>query len=286
MALNLKTLKLMNCGIDKQSVPVLCEFTRNRLHRLNELCLRQNFTLDGGYHELFSLPRIKSLDLSLCDLDENDGFVIKQAIEKGENKDLKELNLSGNYRLTTAVPGIIRAGSVRLTDMDCSFCGVSNSSQQLVFDILAGAPSSSSPPPLAYERKKCTIRSLRMQGTIFKNIDGLIRCIGNNKSLRSIVIDHSHAMCKIDSESLKTLVAALQSNYYLQVLKYDTVYNQCLGGLEDIDFWLKLNRCGRRVLLQTNEEFDSWSYILTQGGTSNDHNIVFWLLKHGSAMFT
>jgi hypothetical protein len=284
---SIKTLKLMACGINKHHIPKLCEYIRRRLYGLKKLSLRQNFTLDGGYRDLFSLRGIRSLDLSLCDLDENDGYCIGRAIEKYENEDLEQLSLAGNYRLSASVPDIIRAGAVKLSHMDCSFCGVNNKTQEEVFDILAEEPSqlTSSPPPL-HNCKNCTIQSFRMQGIILNDVKGLIKCIRNNCSLRSLVIDHPREIRSISLEGIQKIVAALHSNYSLEVLKFDTIPKQCSGSLENLDFWLKLNRCGRRALLQTNEGVNSWSTILIQAAKSNDHNILFWMLKHGSVTFT
>jgi len=284
---SIKTLKLMGCGINRDHVPKLCEYIRRRLHGLTELSLRQNFTLEGGYLDLFSLRGIRSLDLSLCDLDQNDGYRIGRAIEKYENEDLKDLNLAGNYRLSASVPDIIRAGAVKLSHMDCSFCGVNNKTQEEVFDILAEEPSQSSSPPLPlHNSKNCTIQSFHMQGIILNDVNGLVKCIRNNSSLRSLIIDHPRETRSMSLEGIQKIVAALHSNYSLEILKFDTIPKQCSKSLKDLDFWLKLNRCGRRALLQTNESVNSWSTILIQAAKSNDHNVLFWLLKHGSVTFT
>ena len=279
---SVKSLKLMNCGINEHHIPKLCESIRRRMHGLKNLCLRQNFTLDGGYHHLFALPRIRSLDLSLCDLDENDGYLIGRAIEKCENEDLERLSLAGNYRLSVAVPEIVRAAATTLTEVDCSFCGVNTKSQRQVFAILAESSSSSSCP----KDQKCTIQSFRMQGILLSDVEGLVNCIRNNTSLRHLVVDHPHEVRSISMEGMHQIVTALKSNYSLEVLRFDVIQKKNLGILEDIDFWLKLNQCGRRALLQANEGINSWSTILGQGAKSKDHNILFWLLKHGSAMFT
>ena len=280
----IKTLKLIGCGINKGHVPKLCEYIRRRLHGLTELSLRQNFTLEGGYADLFSLRGIRSLDLSLCDLDQNDGYCIGRAIEKYENKDLKDLNLAGNYRLSASVPDIIRAGAVKLSHMDCSFCGVNNKIQEEVFDILAKELSESSPP--LHNFKNCTIQSLHMQGIILNDVNGLVKCIRNNSSLRSLIIDHPRETRSISLEGIQKIVAALHSNYSLEVLKFDTIPKQHSKSLKDLDFWLKLNRCGRRALLMKNEIVNSWSTILIQAAKTNDHNVLFWMLKHGSVTFT
>ena len=278
---NVKSLKLMDCGINKNHIPKLCESIRRRMHSLKKLCLRQNVALDGGYHHLFELPCISSLDLSLCDLDENDGNWIGRALEKCENEDLVRLSLAGNYRLSAAVPEVVRAAAIKLTEVDCSFCGVNAKSQRQVFDILAEETSSSP------NDKTCTIKSFRMQGIILSDVEGLINCIRNNSSLRHLVVDHPHEVRSISSEGMHQIVAALKLNYSLELLRFDVIPKQCLDILGDIEFWLKLNRCGRRAFLQTNGEgVKSWSTILSQGAKSNDHSILFWLLKHGLVMFT
>lgn len=133
---SIKTLKLQCCGINEQHVVKLCEHIKRRMHGLKRLSLRQNFTLDRGYHHLFALRGIKCLDLSLCDLDEKDGYCIERAIEEYGNDDLKQLCLAGNYRLSKSMAGIVRAGAAKLTHVDCSFCGVGTKTQQEIFDIL------------------------------------------------------------------------------------------------------------------------------------------------------
>lgn len=276
---NIKTLKLSCCGLKKQHIPKLCEYIGRRMHGLKGLSLRQNFTLDGGYEYLFGLRGIRSLDLSLCDLDENDGYCIGRTIEECENENLKQLCLAGNYRLAGSVSEIVRAGAVKLTHIDCSFCGVNTKTQEEVFEILAGESSPSTP---LENCKNFTIRSFRMQGIMLNDVEGLVKCIRNNSSLRSLVVDHPHEVRSIPLEGMPKVVAALQSNYYLEELKFDVIPSLCSGTFKDFDFWLKLNRCGRRALLQTNKDIDSWTYILTQAAQSNDHNILHWLLKHGS----
>eukprot|EP00535_Pseudo-nitzschia_heimii_P012081 CAMPEP_0197194664 /NCGR_PEP_ID=MMETSP1423-20130617/29658_1 /TAXON_ID=476441 /ORGANISM="Pseudo-nitzschia heimii, Strain UNC1101" /LENGTH=412 /DNA_ID=CAMNT_0042648121 /DNA_START=342 /DNA_END=1580 /DNA_ORIENTATION=- len=282
----IKTLKFMSCGINKYHIPILCENIHRRMHGLEKLSLRQNFSLDGGYHYLFALGGIRSLDLSLCDLDETDGYCVAHAIKKCENDNLQQLNLAGNYRLSMSVPDIVRAGATKLLHMDCSFCGVNMKSHQEVFEILAEKPThSQSISPSFQSGKKCTLQSFRMQGIVLYDVKGLIKCIRNNHSLRSLVVNHPHETRSISLESMQEVVEALRSNYSLQVLKFDIIPSQCLGMLKEFDFWLRLNRCGRRLLLQTNEVIDSWTNIIALAAKSNDHNVVFWLLKHGSVTF-
>lgn len=281
---NVTTLKLMCCGINKHHIQILCKHVRNRLHGLKRLSLRQNFMLNGGYDELFSLRGIRSLDLSLCDLDQYDGHCVGHALQKCENKDLKQLCLAGNYRLSSSLSEIIRAGVERLTHMDCSFCEVNTKTQQQIFDILAEEP-----PPASITQNDCrksyTIRFLRMQG-IELNVNGLVHCISNNFSLRSLIVDHPREERSIEISGMHNIVAALESNYSLEVLQFDVIPRHHPKILKDLNFWLKLNRCGRRALLQTNQDVRSWSNIVTEAARSNDHNVLFWLLKHGCVTHT
>jgi hypothetical protein len=274
VSLSVKTLKLMNCGITQHHVVKLCESIRGRMHGLKELSLRQNFSLDGGYHDLLALPRIKSLDLSLCDLDETDGYWLGRGILKRENKNLDKLSLAGNYRISNAIPEVVRSAASGLTEMDCSFCGLNVGSQREVFDILAEIPN-------------CTIKSFLMQGIMLTDGEALANCIRKNTSLRHLVVDHPHEVCSISLDGMDQIRTAIKSNYYIETLTFDVIPNgECLVKiLEEIEFWLELNRCGRRALLQTNEgSFKSWSTILSRGAMSDDCNILFWLLKHGATI--
>ena len=280
----------MNCGITKHHIPKLCESIRRKLYGLKILCLRQNFTLNGGYHHLFALRGIKILDLSLCDLDTNDGSLIVDAMKASENKDLEQISLAGNYRLSTVLPEIVREAATKLKGMDCSYCCVSSKSQQEIFDIFAKEsllqlPSSPSASTSKSFLKNCTIQYFRMRGLMPLDVEGLIRCIRHNTSLRYLVVDNHHEVQCIGFEAMQKIASALEWNYSLEILRFDVIPRKFMGAvLEKIEFWLQLNRCGRRALLQTNEGSKSWSHIISQGGMTKDPNILFWLLKHGSVM--
>lgn len=278
-----RSLKLVNCGVTKHHIPKLCNSIRRKLPGLKKLSLRQNFGLDGGYQQLFALPGIKILDLSLCDLDPTDGAMIAQVLEKFENVGLQYLNLAGNYRLSSSVPDIVRVAGTRLVGMDCSFCGINAKSQRIIFDILAGE---SLPPSIIHNDLQCTIQYFRMQGIMLNEADSLVKCIRHNTSLRHLLIDHPHEVQSISFGTMQQIASAIEWNYSLQELRFDAIPKQSFAILESIEFWLKLNRCGRKALLQTNEGIKSLSNIFIQGAQSNDHNIMFWLLKHGSAMFS
>jgi hypothetical protein len=282
VSVTVKTLKLIDCGLRSEHLSELCEVIRRKMHGLQELSLRHNRDLDGGYDHLFSLPCIKKLDLSLCDLDSHDGMRIACAMEThlqcGEvpsvgdkNHHLQRLSLCGNYRMAEAIPDIVRASACRLVELDCSFCDVQSKLQGQVFNILATTPHS-------------TLQSFSMQGTRIKGIKDLRQCIRENTSLRRLVLDHPRAPFPITWSAMKSISQAMKLNYSLCTLSLDTY--QCERVCQEMEFWFELNRCGRRVLLQSNEpKTASWATIFAKAAKKEDINVLFWLLKHGSPTF-
>eukprot|EP00536_Pseudo-nitzschia_multiseries_P013073 jgi/Psemu1/309619/fgenesh1_kg.536_\ len=224
----------MDCRITKDHIPKLCGTIRRRLHGLKKLCLRQNYQLDGGYDDLFALPGLKVLDLSLCDLDANDGHRIALAIENFENKALEQVSLAGNYRMSTAAPDIVRAAATKLVAMDVSFCGVNTKSQREIFDILAKVPSLPSSPPSSslpsppsspspspsQNDTPCTIQYFCMQGIMQCDIEGLIKCIRHNTSLRNLTVNNRSNEQPISFDAMQRIASALEWNYSLQVLRF------------------------------------------------------------------
>ena len=230
---------------------------------------------------MFSLPCIKKLDLSLCDLDSHDGVMIAKAMDKhlrcgaesfvsNNNHRLRQLSLAGNYRMTESIPDIVRLASSRLVELDCSFCDVQNKYQGQVFSVLAKAPG-------------CTLHSFSMQGTRITAIDELVNCIHQNTSLRRLLLNHPREPSFVGYSSLKRVAEALADNYHICVLKLDSY--KCEKLWEEMEFWFQLNRCGRRVMLQDNERAAGWSTILETAANNEDPNVMYWMLKHGSVMF-
>eukprot|EP00980_Cylindrotheca_fusiformis_P001455 scaffold345_cov134-Cylindrotheca_fusiformis.AAC.66 len=269
----IKTLNLIDCDIMAHHIPRLQDALRKK-RQIQSISLRHNRQLDGGWKELFSLP-IASLDLSLCDLDPADGHYIAQALRGSHT--LKSLNVAGNYRMTIAIPELVEVASAALVELDCSFCEIQNEFQRKVFDIMAAAD-------------KCTIQSLTMQGVRIKDADCLIKCLNSNHSLQRLILNHPRDSSKpIDSSSLRAIIQAVEHNYFLKVFEIDVPhYDRKL--LKEMDFWLRLNRCGRGVILQDiNDhlvESKPWLSVLEDAGLMGDKEVVYWLLTHGSELFT
>jgi hypothetical protein len=282
VSLSVKTLKLVDCGLRSSHIPELCDVIRRKqMHSLQELSLRHNRELDGGYSYLFALPCIKKLDLSLCDLGPHDGLLIAKAMEKhlrcgaesytsNNNHRLRQLSLAGNYRMTESIPEIVRLAATRLTELNCSFCDVQNKYQSEVFRALATTPN-------------CTLQSFCMQGTRITSVDELVDCIRDNTSLRRLLLNHPREPFFVSHSAMKRVAEGMKANYHVCVLSLDSY--KCDKVWEEMEFWFQLNKCGRRVLLQSNERPAGWSSVLGEAAKNKDVNIMYWLLKHGSAVF-
>jgi hypothetical protein len=186
---------------------------------------------------------------------------------------LRKLCLNGNYRLFDAIPGLVEASSDRLVELDCSFCDVQGKLQTNVFRALAESPG-------------CTLQCFRMQGARIVNIKNLLNCINNNKSLRRLILDHPREPFPISHPQMEQISDALEFNFHLQDLKVDTLARVPKRIQKKIDFWLTLNQCGRASILNETTNSQAWSVSLSEAAKKDDPNILFWLLKHGSASFS
>lgn len=238
------------------------------------MSLRHNRNLEGGWEELFSL-HVKSLDLSLCDLDPLDGINIARGLKN--NRNLKRLSLAGNYRMTRAIPELVEVAAKELVVLNFSFCDINNDFQSRIFNILANA-------------EKCTIRSLIMQGARVKEIDSLIHCLETNRSIQRLEIHHPRDPSKpIGSKSLTRIIEAVKNNYYLQAFELNVLHYD-KDRLLELDFWLQLNKCGRRVILQECLESSvptkQWMEVLKDAGLTGNTDLVYWMLQNGAELFS
>merc|ERR1712070_20720 len=138
------------------------------------------------------------MDLSICDLSETDGFSIANVLKN--NRTCKQLSLAGNYRMAHSIPKVVQVASTTLVELDISFCGVQNEDLQQVFDILATSPN-------------CTIRSLRMQGSRIRDKDPLVRCLRQNKSLMSMILNNPRERFPVESHDLEEILDSVKCNY-------------------------------------------------------------------------
>ncbi|KAL3945002.1 MAG: hypothetical protein SGBAC_000923 [Bacillariaceae sp.] len=268
-----RKLNLIDCEIQEYQIPRLCDALKKK-RGLQALSLRHNRSLEGGWNELFSL-HVKSLDLSLCDLDPLDGMNIARALKK--SRSVKRLSVAGNYRMTIAIPEITEVAANTLIAFNCSFCDISDDFQSRIFKILA-------------ETDKCSIRSLIMQGARMKETEWLIQCLETNKSIQRLELHHPRDSSKpIGTNSLTKIIETVKKNYYLQTLKIDVLHYEKKRLLE-MEFWLNLNQCGRRIILQECQDSSTptqgWMEVLRDSGSTGNTDLVYWMLQNGAELFS
>jgi hypothetical protein len=266
---SITSLGLVDCDLTTPDIPLLAEALRNI--GLSHLSLRLNRRLDGEWKHLLNMG-LQSLDLSLCDLDFHMGFSLARALEKSFaiGSRLDKFNVAGNYRMAPAVPQLVRVAATQLRHFNCSFCDVQNKLQHEVFDILATAPS-------------CTLRSFHMQATRVVDASSLIKLVQQNRSLQSLVISHPKETFPLSREDLKVLNQTLPLNYHLGHFQFDCE-RQYWKYRDSLQFWLQLNKCGRRVLLNDSKGL-SWSMVLARAAQLPDKQVLQWLVRNGVEHF-
>jgi hypothetical protein len=266
---SITSLGLVDCDLTTPEIPLFAKALKNR--GLSHLSLRLNRQLDGEWKHLLNMG-LQSLDLSLCDLDFHMGFDLARALEKSFaiGSRLEKLNVAGNYRLAPAVPQLVRVAATGLMHFNCSFCDVQNKLQHDVFDILATVPN-------------CTLRSFHMQSTRVQDASSLIKCVQQNRSLQSLVISHPKETFPLSREDLKLLNQALPLNYHLGRFQFDCE-RQYWKYRDSMQFWLQLNKCGRRLLWNDNKGL-SWSMVLARAAQLPDKQVLQWLVHNGVEQF-
>jgi hypothetical protein len=266
---SITSLGLIDCDLTTPDIPILAEALKN--HHLTQLSLRLNRRLEGGWNHLLNMG-LQSLDLSLCDFDSHVGFDLARAMEKSfaGGSRLDKLSVAGNYRIAPAVPQLVQVAATQLMHFNCSFCDVQNKLQHDVFDILATAPH-------------CTLRSFHMQAIRVQDASSLIKCVQLNRSLQSLVISNSKETFPLSREDLKLLNQAMPLNYHLGQFQFDCE-RQHWKYRDSLQFWLQLNKCGRRLLWNDSKGL-SWSMVLARAAQLPDKEVLQWLVLNGVEQF-
>lgn len=310
-----KTLALIDCELLHENMGDLCGHLRRRQHTpspIKSLSLRHNRDLEfpeaSDWAALLTLPHLETLNVSLCDLDESDGEKLAEALESipPTNMSIRQLNIAGNYRMGASMPRIVRAACTRLTRLDCSFCGVQNEDLSSVLDALA-------------DDTHATLRALVMKASRVKDVEPLLRCLRNNTTLQSLVLHHPKESSPLPADGVAALGPALERNYQMSDLRLD-IERQHEKLKRPSEFWLRLNHCGRRILIQDDicedipYDYDGsryggtttttvlldqnqriakkldqaplhWPNVLAEAARLDDKNVLFWLVHHGVHLF-
>jgi len=242
---SLKSIQLTDCDITDKDAVDLAEYLHIR-GGLARLSLRGNSRYLGrrGLRMICQAPVMQQLDLSLCDLDPIDVQVVAASIAK-RPWPLGELVLCGNYRMDT--PGLIAltapACCDKLIGLNISYCDVGPVKAKKFLESLWQNLSPSS-----------ALQQINMQGCRLRGRDGdvadaLRRILQKNSSLRVVKINDPSDPQNMGAPELLHLLAGLEFNYEVEELHVDSLANDQESLIRrDMDFLIRLNRAGRRVL--------------------------------------
>lgn len=271
---SITTLKLVDCDLKVQHMSEMIQILRKK-RNLHCLSLRHNrrLCLDGWQSEILQqMPFLRALDLSICDLSPFDGLRLAKSLRDHANTcQLKSLSIAGNFRLDEAIPDIVDAcASSGVFELECSYCDISNKSQEAVFHNLA-------------TNRPCHLRSLKMQATRVANIPSLIRCIEQNESLERLLLNHPREPSGIRPECLVEILCAMRNNYYLGEFQIDLPWILDEQVLQEMEYWMTLNRCGRSILV--NDRRRNWPNVLAAVDQLGDIDIFHSILRRGAEQF-
>jgi len=122
-----------------------------------------------------------------------------------------------------------------------------------------------------------------MHSTGIKNITPLVNCIENNTSIERLILNHPREPFSLSMESLDRLLVAIKKNYYLKVFKVDRTWDQDPKVIEEMEYWMKLNQCGRSILL-----YDETKYlprVLANIASLHDIDTFYCFLRNGAEQF-
>ena len=277
----LKSLHLQDIGMQDSHAVMLADFLHIR-GGLEELVVRSNRSLGPrGVAILCQAPVTKTLDLSLCDMDPQTAAALAPAIA-ARSFPLGELLICGNYRMGTPAllqlfqPAVCR----KLKALNASYCDINDHRVNEMLTAMGSLDHSSRLERLivngslvANERTAASWASL-----LEKNL----------APLRCIHMDDPKQPKIWNRHQLEILAEGLRNNYELEDLKFDTFSKslEMRSVLSKIQFYLRLNRAGRRILLlrgnEANESID-WFDVIARGG--NDLDVTYWLVRHSGDLF-
>jgi hypothetical protein len=277
----LKSLQLHDVGMQDSHAVMLADFLHIR-GGLEELVVRSNRSLGPhGVSILCQAPITKTLDLSLCDMDPKTAAALAPAIA-ARSFPLGELLICGNYRMGT--PALLRLFQPtvcrKLKAINISYCDINDHRVNEMLSALSSLDQSSRLERLivngslvANERTATSWAQL-----LEKNLSPL-RCIHMNDPKQPKIWSR---------QQLEILAEGLRNNYELEDLKFDTFFQslELRSILSKIQFYLRLNQAGRRILLLRKNEGDEnvdWFDVIARGG--NDLDVTYWLVRHSGDLF-
>jgi hypothetical protein len=280
-----KVLSLIDCNLTDADLCHLADFLHIR-GGLAELRLRSNRQITGaGLLMICQAPVMKKLDVSLCDLQPDDALAMANAMKR-RPWPLEQLTLAGNYRLGLGALALVQKECLdKILSLDLSysvhedsvFCGI-------LTELAQNLNSRSVLQRIAIHG------ALEWNESAVQSLEGLLERTGGKRrccSLRSLQLRNPHSPKCLSAIQLQSLEYALRDNYELEDLGLDYPVNDDVkSAATDLQFWLRLNLVGRRIVqhnnsAKTNEE---WLQVVEKAG-QDSLTVLYWIVRHSADRF-
>ena len=291
----LNQLFLQDVGLNDKHAVMLADYLHIR-GGVHVLSVRNNRQLGAhGAAVLCQAPIFERLDLSLCDMNPMTAEAIAPALA-GRHSVLPELILSGNYRMGPRAIEALTGPIVRniVQKLDLSYCDLTDSRSVSVLRSLQNSK----------------LQHLCLSGCHVSNemaIDALVQLLRSSGTrLRTLRLDDPHRPSGFSAPQLRQILAALRNNYELEELVVDAMCTnrEWTQISKEMDFYLRLNKCGRRILLcrdetatrskltntkkkaSSPEKLDlEWIQVLETTQAQDDFDMLYWMVRHSADRF-
>ena len=297
---HLQELHLEDCGVTNTQAVLLVDFLKRKKSTINQLSLRSNRQLGAtGIAAVCQAPVSQKLDLSLCDMDPVAAAALGPAIA-ARPTGLGEFLVCGNYRMgTDALLALVQQDCCsKLSALNLSYCDITDSRCVAILQAL-----------LQLDPKTTTLQEISLQGSHIaadKAVDCLAQVLQSSLALRVMRLDDPSQRKILSAEQLRTVGTAVQANFCIQELQLDILSMTEMKRIwrDNIDFYLRLNRAGRRVILRDEDSAtDSssatiiqnvgapleslpdtdWFDVLERAG--NDFCVLYWIVRNSADRF-
>jgi hypothetical protein len=272
-------LRLIRCSLRNDDCEKLCRFS-HLCSDLRELCVQGNRLITGSGIASLVQAKVTRLDMTECAIFNEDLAAIVQVGQEG-NFGPEELVLSRNDRISTPdSPCFLRFAKFcinRLKLLDLSECRIQDNE---LLSILALLRSDS-----------CRLQSFFCEGCFSIPVHEIAQTLIKNQTLFSIVLATCRDEYDLHLDQRTFLADSLRRNYNLYSLEINCCGRNIILYEDDeesdptraeIDFLLRLNRAGRKVLLEDGCTGNPavLREVLKKTATQGD-DVLFWFLQNG-----
>lgn len=288
MKCKLSGLRLIRCSLRDDDCVKLCSFSRKHQSGLKELSIRGNRFVTGVGLAALMQARVVRLDVSDCALSSGDLVNVVQTAEKDEgvcHGGPKELILACNRNISTSDSGSFLSFTelcvASLKVLDLSECSIREQDLMCILQML--------------QRDACRLESFLCEGHFSVPVQEIAELLVKNRTLSSFALSTSRDEYDSKLEKRSCFAQSLKSNYNLHSLQInccgtdiivmdrdDLDEEQPDATVAEIDFLLRLNRAGRKILLEDGcASHPAVLREILQKSTTQGDDVLFWFLQNG-----